>query len=154
MVATISLVVIAAVYVGLAFVGLVAFFVMMKLYSDLNKKVKEIKKELEPYVSISKDMVYKTQEMVDIAHSLSEEVKETAEKLKETSFRVMDTIGETAEDVAKFGSNTTGKLRAHVSYLLERVELIEEKLDTVYAFLVGISSLASKVGRKKEVKNE
>ncbi len=158
---SISLLVIALVYVVFALGVFIGFIVLIGLYSNLKKKIEELKKQIEPYQSKVEFMFYKTQQIVEIAEQLakdakelSEDVKTTAkevlEKTKGTTFEIMDKTKESVVEVNSLVVNTKKRVENHTNYLFDRVKTLEEKLDEVYAFLVGISKVMSKLMGKEE----
>ncbi|AEA33482.1 DUF948 domain-containing protein [Hippea maritima] len=170
--ASVSLAVIALVYAGLALGGLIGIIVLIKLYSDMKKKVEEIKKQIEPYQSKADQMLYKAEVMMEIAQTLAEDVKvlvdkaketgvdvmdktrqtttEVMDKAKETSFEVMDKTKETVDEVSELVVGTKKRVENHTNYIFNRVATIEEKLDDVYAFLVGIAKFTTKLVKKED----
>ncbi len=158
---SISLLVIALVYVIFALGSFVGFIVLIGLYSNLKKRIEELKKQIEPYQSKVEFMFYKTQEIVEIAEQLakdakelSEDVKTTAkevlEKTKNTTFEVMDKTKESVVEVNSLVINTKKRAENHANYLFDRVKELEEKLDDVYAFVVGISKVMSKLIKRED----
>ncbi len=158
--ASISLAVIALVYAGLALGGLIGIVVLIKLYGDLKIKVEELKKQVEPYQSKVDDMLYKVQQMVDIAEGLANDAKVLSSKAKETGIEVMDKAKETSievmdktkvsvNEISSLVVDTKKRVENHTNYVFNRVKSIEEKLDDVYAFLVGITKFTSKLFKKE-----
>ncbi|WP_035588282.1 DUF948 domain-containing protein [Hippea jasoniae] len=154
--AQLSLVVIGLVYAGLAIAGLVGIIVLIKLYSDMKKKLDDVVKQVEPYQSKLDDMLYKTQQLLAVAEGLAEDVKELSskakdtgievmDKAKETSFEIMDKTKGTVVEVTSLVVDTKTRVENHTNYIFNRVKTIEEKLDNIYAFLTGISNFVSKL---------
>ncbi len=158
---SISLLVIALVYVIFSLGAFVGFIVLIKLYSNLRKKLDELKKQIEPYQSKVEFMFYKTQQIVEIAEQLTKDAKELSDdvkttakevldKTKDTTFELMDKTKESVTEVNSLVVNTKNRVEAHSNYLFDRVKSIEEKLDDVYAFLVGLSKVANKLVKKED----
>jgi len=158
---SISLLVIALVYVVFALGAFVGFIVLIGLYSSLKKRIEELRKQIEPYQSKVEFMFYKTQQIVEIAEQLAKDAKEISEnvkgttgdileKAKDTTFELMDKTKESVVEVNSLVVNTKNRVEAHTNYLFDRVKSIEEKLDDVYAFLVGVSKVVSKLTRRED----
>ncbi len=145
-----ALVVIAIVYAGFAIAGIVAFFVGLKLYKDLKRSVDELKKEIEPYRSKVDDLVYKSQQIMDVANEIMVDLKSASEKTKQAVGNIMDKTTQTADELLGFVVSTKKKAEVHTAYLFERVEEIEERLDNVYAILKGAGVLVSRLKTSKE----
>lgn len=146
----VSLAIIAAVYVGLAVVGIVALIILIKLYGNLKKSVDELKREIEPYNSNAKEIVYKAQKIMDAVVEVSDEIKEIGSTAKETSTGIMDKANNAADEVVDLVVDTKKKTETHIQYVFKRVETIEEQIDGVYAFLSGINTVVSKLKKRKE----
>ncbi len=160
-ISTVSLVVIAAVYVIIGLGVLVGIVVLIKMYSNIKGKLEQLEKQIEPYQSKIDFVLYKTQQVVEIAEQLAKDAKELSEdvkttakevldKTKDTTFEVMDKTKESVVEVNSLVVNTKKRIENHTSYLFDRVKALEEKLDDVYAFLVGISKVMSKLIRRED----
>ncbi len=158
--ASISLVVIALVYVILAIGALIGIVILIKLYGDLKNKLEELKKQIEPYQSKIDDTLYKVQQIVDTAEGITNDVKvlsskaketgvEVMDKAKETSIEVMDKTKVSVNEISSLVVDTKKRVENHTNYLFGRVRSIEEKMDDVYAFLVGITKFTSKFFKKE-----
>ena len=145
-----SLLVIAIVYAGFALGGIIAFFVGLKMYKDLKKSVDELKKEIEPYRSKVDDLVYKAQQIMDVANEIMLDLKTASKKTTETVGSIVDKTAKTADELLGFVVTTKKRADVHTAYLFERVEKIEERLDNVYAVLKGAGVLVSKLKTSKE----
>ncbi len=159
--AGVSLLVIAIVYAVFAIGAFVGIIVLISLYSNLKKKLDELKKQIEPYQSKVDFMLYKTQQIVEVAEQiandakeLSGEAKDTAksvlEKTKETTFEIMDRTKESVIEINSLVINTKTRVESHANYLFDRVKSIEEKLDDIYAFLIGVSKVTTKLIKKED----
>ncbi len=146
----VALVVIAIVYVGLAIGALVGFFMLIKIYKELKQSVDEIKKDIEPYKVKTQDVVYKVQQTMDILVDIASDAKELSSQTKETATGLLDTTKKTADEMSGFVINTKNKTEKHINYLFNRIEMIEEKMDNMYAIFSGFAVLTSKLKRKGE----
>ncbi len=144
----ISLAVIAGVYLILAIAAVFLLVIVVRLYSDLKGRMDELKKEVESYANNSKDIIYKTQQIMDVAKSISEDAKGVSQKAKDTAVDILDTTKDTTDKIANLASETQDKTKKHINYLFDRVGTIEEKLDIIYVFLTGVTSLTSKFTKK------
>jgi len=146
----ISLVVIAGVYVLLAIVAIFVLVMVAKLYSDLKRRMDELKKEVELYANNFKDIVYKSQQIMDAAKTVSEDAKGISQKAKDTAVDILDTTKDTTDKIVDLASETRNKTKKHINYLFGRVGAIEGKLDTIYVFLTGVATLTSKFTKRRE----
>ncbi len=146
----ISLAVIAIVYVGFAIAGIVGLFILIGLYKDIKRSVDELKKQMEPYRSAAQDMVYKAQQITDVAAEIATDVKQISSKTKETAEGILDKTSHAADEVVSLVIDTKKRTQAHIAYLFERIEAIEERLDNIYAYLKGAGVLVSKLRKNKE----
>ncbi len=158
-IATISLAVIAIVYVVIAIGVLVGIVVLIKMYSNIRNKLEFLEKQIEPYQSRVDFMVYKMQQVVEIMEQLAKDAKELSEdvkittkevldKTKDTTFEIMDKTKESVVEVNSLVVGTKKRVENHTSYVFDRIKALEEKLDDVYAFLAGLSKVANKLIRK------
>ncbi|GEM_PF-2521941 len=146
----ISLAVIAGVYLILAIAAVFALVIVAKLYSDLKGRMDELKKEVELYANNFKDVVYKAQQIMDAAKSISEDAKGVSQKAKDTTVDILDTTKDTADKIVNLADETRVRTKKHINYLFDRVGAIEEKLDTIYIYLTGVTSLISKFTKRRE----
>lgn len=79
-----------------------------------------------------------------------ETTTEVMDKAKQTSFEVMDKTKETVNEVSDLVVSTKKRVENHTNYIFGRVSALEEKLDDVYAFLVGISKFTSKLIKRED----
>jgi uncharacterized protein YoxC len=146
----VSLAIIAVVYLGFAVAGLVALILVKNQYTQMQKKIDEIKKEMQPFVADSKDMFYKATDMVNMTREIMLSVKELSMKAKDTVSDVLDGAKEASNSVSNLVIDTNKKTKAHIEYIFDRVESIEEKLDEVYAYLFGIVNFVKKLKGDKD----
>ncbi|WP_291492122.1 hypothetical protein [Desulfurella sp.] len=146
----ISLVIIAVVYLGFAISGLVALILVKNQYNKLQKKIDEVKQEIQPFVADSKDMFYKATDMMNMSKEILVSVKELSNKAKETLSDILDGAKEASNSVSNLVIDTNKKAKAHIEYVFDRVESIEEKLDEVYAYLFGIVNFVKKIKGDKD----
>ncbi len=146
----ISLAIIAIVYLGFAIAGLVALILVKNQYNQMQKKIEEIKKEIQPFVADSKDMFYKATDMVNMTKEIFVSIKELSDKAKTTMSDILDSAKEAASSASNLVIDTNKQVKSHIEYVFDRVESIEEKLDELYAYLFGIVKFVKKIKGDKD----
>ncbi len=146
----ISLAIIAVVYLGFAIAGLVVLVLVKQQYNKMQKKIDEIMQEIQPLVSDSKDMFYKATDMVNMSKEILVSIKELTNKAKDTMSNILDSASQASSSVSNLVIDTNKQAKAHIQYIFDRVESIEEKLDEIYAYLFGIVNFVKKFKGDKD----
>lgn len=140
----ISLMIIALVYLGFAIAALVVLILVKIQYNQMQKKIDEIRNQIQPFVADSKDMFYKATDMINMSREIMLSVKDLSAKTKGSVSDMLDGAKEASSSVSNLVIGTNKKLKSHIDYVFDRVESIEEKLDEIYAYLSGVLNFVRK----------